>query len=76
MIVYGSGMSDGNRHLHEGLPVLLAGRGAGSLRPGRHIIYPAKTPVTNLYLALLDRPGARPEKIGDSTGKLDRLACL
>lgn len=76
MIVYGSGLSDGNRHTHEGLPVLLAGRGAGSLRPGRHIIYPAKTPVTNLYLALLDRLGARPEKIGDSTGKLDRLASL
>lgn len=74
MIVYGSGLSDGNRHSHEDLPVLLAGRGDGSLKPGRHIVYPSGTPITNLYLALLDRIGVRPEKIGDSTGKVEHLA--
>ena len=73
MIVYGSGLSDGNRHSHENLPVLLAGRGDGSLKPGRHIVYPSGTPITNLYLTLLDRVGVHPEKIGDSTGKVEHL---
>src|SRR5262249_40116181 len=76
MVVYGSGLSDGNRHLHEQLPVLLAGRGGGSLKPGRHIVYERETPVTNLYLSLLDRIGVRPESLGDSTGRLDRLASV
>jgi hypothetical protein len=76
MIVYGSGLSDGNKHTHENLPVLLAGRGDGSLKPGRHIVYPPQTPMTNLYLTLLDRIGVRPEKIGDSTGKLAHLSDL
>jgi hypothetical protein len=76
MIVYGSGLGDGNRHTHEDLPILLAGRGDGSLKPGRHIIYPRKTPITNLYLTLLDKMGVQPEKIGDSTGKIDNLTEL
>ena len=76
MIVYGSGLSDGNRHTHEDLPILLAGRGGGSLTPGRHIIYKGGTPMTNLYLALLDRMGVRPEAIGDSNGKLEYLTAL
>jgi len=73
MLVYGSGLADGNRHIHEGLPVLLAGRGGGSLNPGRHVIYPDGTPVTNLYLSLLDRMGVRQDSIGDSTGQLNNL---
>jgi hypothetical protein len=73
MIVYGAGISDGNRHNHENLPVVLAGRGDGSLKPGRHIVYKPGKPMTNLYLTLLDCMGAQPEKIGDSTGKLDYL---
>ena len=71
MIVYGAGISDGNKHNHEDLPILLAGRGDGSLKPGRHIAYTPGKPMTSLYLSLLDGLGARPEKIGDSTGKLD-----
>jgi hypothetical protein len=74
MIVYGSGLSDGNRHQHENLPVLLAGRGDGSLKPGRHIVYKSGTPITNLFLTLLDRMGVQPEKIGDSTGKVEHLS--
>lgn len=70
MIVYGSGMSDGNRHSHEDLPILLAGRGDGSLKPGRHIVYKPGTPITNLYMSLLDRMGVHPETLGDSTGQL------
>lgn len=74
MIVYGSGLSDGNRHTHYELPILVAGRGGGSLKPGRHIVYPQRTPVTNLYLALLDYLGVHPDRIGDSTGKLEQLS--
>ncbi len=74
MIVYGSGISDGNKHLHENLPVLVAGRGGGSLTPGRHVKVGEKTPMTNLYLSLLDRMGAQAERIGDSTGKLEIIA--
>lgn len=73
MIVYGCGISDGNRHNHENLPILLAGRGGGSLKPGRHIVYKPGKPMTNLYLALLDTMGVQPEKIGDSTGRLEYL---
>jgi hypothetical protein len=73
MLVYGSGLADGNRHTHEALPVLLAGRGGGSLKPGRHVIASAGTPVTNLYLSLLDRMGVPQEKLGDSTGQLGLL---
>ncbi|HVF26649.1 MAG TPA: hypothetical protein VM943_00315, partial [Pyrinomonadaceae bacterium] len=70
------GLSDGNKHSHEDLPVLLAGRGDGSLKPGRHIVYKSGTPMTNLYLTLLDRMGVKPEKIGDSTGKVEHLTDL
>jgi hypothetical protein len=73
LIVYGSGLSDGNRHTHEELPVLLAGRGGG-VKPGRHVRYAAGTPVTNLYLTLLDRIGVREDRVGDSTGKLEHLS--
>jgi hypothetical protein len=74
MIVYLSGLSDGNRHQHEDLPVLVAGRGAGGIRPGRHLVCKRGTPITNLYMTLLERMGVRQENIGDSTGKLDYLA--
>ncbi|MDX2041942.1 MAG: DUF1552 domain-containing protein [Acidobacteriota bacterium] len=74
MIVYGAGISDGNRHNHEDLPTILAGRGGGAFKPGRHIFFKPGKPMTNLYLTLLDQMGAHPEKIGDSTGRLDQLA--
>jgi hypothetical protein len=76
MIVYVSGLSDGNHHVHEDLPVLLAGRGDGSLKTGRHIVYKKGTPMANLYLTLLDRMGVQPERLGDSTGKLEDLTEL
>jgi Protein of unknown function (DUF1552) len=75
MVVYGSGLADGNRHTHEDLPVLLAGHGGG-FRLGRHIVHPKDTPMTNLYLTLLDRIGVQPEKIGDSTGRIEHVAGL
>lgn len=74
MIVYGSGISDGDAHAHYDLPVVLAGGGAGSLTPGRHVRYPKDTPMTNLYLSMLERMGVNEERFGDSTGKLSLLA--
>ncbi len=73
LIVYGSGLGDGNRHTHENLPILLAGRGGGSVQSGRHLAYTSETPVANLYMTLLDRAGVHPASIGDSNGKLVQL---
>jgi hypothetical protein len=76
MIVYGSGLSDGNRHQHNDLPCLLVGGAAGALRSGRHVKYAAETPMANLYLAMLDRVGVKPERLGDSNGELNHLTDL
>ena len=73
MIVYGSAISDGNRHNHNDLPILLAGTGSGTIKPNRHLIYPKNTPLNNLFLSMLDRMGAGVDQHGDSTGRLDRL---
>lgn len=71
MILYGCGISDSDRHIHENLPVLVAGGGNGSLQGGRHVRVKENIPVTNLYLSLLDRMDVRADKLGDSTGKLE-----
>jgi hypothetical protein len=76
MIVYGGAIADGNAHSHHDLPVLVAGYGNGQLKPGRHVQYAKGTPMTNLYLSLLDRMSVPAEKLGDSTGKLEMLAEL
>ena len=74
MIVYGGGLSDPDRHDHSHLPVILAGRGRGTLTPGSHIALQAnETPMTNLYLSLLDRMGVQADHVGDSTGKLEGI---
>jgi hypothetical protein len=73
MIVVGSAIADGNAHQHHDLPVLLCGGGGGSLKPGRHVRYDKETPMTNLYLSLLDRMGVKTDKLGDSSGKLERI---
>jgi hypothetical protein len=74
MILYGTAISDSNQHLHDDLPVLLVGGGAGQLQGGRHLRFPKETPVTNLYLSLLDKMGAAVEAIGDSSGRIDLLS--
>lgn len=76
MILYGSSLSDGNRHDHLDLPAILAGGGAGRIHGGRHVKYKKGTPMTNLFLSMLDMAGVEPEKIGDSTGKVEHLANL
>ncbi len=73
MIVYGSGIGDGDRHNHNDLPILVAGRGAGTLKTGRHLKYPENTPLNNLFLSLLDRMGTPVDRLGDSTGRLAKL---
>ena len=73
MVVYGSGIREGNRHDHHDLPIVLAGRGGGTISPGRHVRYPKETPLCNLYLSLLDRFGVEEARFGDSTGRLPHL---
>jgi hypothetical protein len=73
LIVYGSGIADGDAHNHNNLPIALFGKGCGTVQPGRHLKFPDETPLTNLYLSLLDRMGAPTEKLGDSTGVLAGL---
>jgi hypothetical protein len=70
LILYGSAMSNSNIHDHAPLPVLIAGGAAGKLKGGRHLMYPAGTPMSNLLLTILDKAGVRQEKVGDSTGLL------
>jgi hypothetical protein len=74
LIVYGSGLSDGNIHTHDQLPTLLAGRGGNFVSPGRHIVYQRETPVANLFATMIERVGVRPEHVGDSTGRLAGLS--
>ena len=73
MILYGSGNSDGNRHSHVNLPMILAGGGGGTLTPGRFIKHDSK-PASNLFLSLADRMGVSGlERFGDSTGRLGNV---
>ena len=73
MVVYASGLSDGNRHNHDDLPVILAGSAGGRLATGRHVKLPGEQPMTNLYLTMLDLIGASQKSFGDSTGPLDQV---
>jgi Protein of unknown function (DUF1552) len=72
MIVYGSGISDGDRHNHDDLPILMAGKGGGTIKTGRHLKVKPQ-PLNNLYLAMLDRVGVSLDSLGDSTGRLQKL---
>ncbi|HEX7898002.1 MAG TPA: DUF1552 domain-containing protein [Planctomycetota bacterium] len=73
MIVFGAAIGDGNRHNHDELPVILAGGGGGTLKPGRHVKHPFETPMCNLFLSMMDRMGVKEESFGDSTGRLSDL---
>ena len=73
LLVYGAGISDSNTHFHDNLPIALVGGKAAGLRGGRHIRYPEKTPVTNLWMTLIDKQGVPSEQIGDSTGQVRHL---
>jgi hypothetical protein len=73
LICYGGGISDGNKHNHDDLPILLAGGGGGTITGGRHLAYKKKTPICNLYLEMLARAGINADSFGDSTGMLGNL---
>ena len=74
IILYGSEMSDSNRHLLQNLPILIAGGAGGQIQGGNHLRYTKDTPLTNLFLTMLDKMGVQVEKFGDSTGKLELLS--
>jgi len=73
-LLYGSGMSDSNVHDIHGLPIVLIGGGSGRLKGGRHVTYAPGTPLTNLYLTILNTLGVPVERIGDSNGQLEHLS--
>jgi Protein of unknown function (DUF1552) len=73
LLMYGSGMSNSNQHLPLNLPILIAG-GKAFVAGGRHLRFPDKTPLTNLYLNMLNKVGVPVERIGDSTGQFEELA--
>jgi len=76
MIVYGSSISDGNRHTHHDLPIVVAGGGNRQIRAGRHLQYPKETQLTNLFLTLLESMSVPAGSLGDSTGPLKHLVDL
>jgi hypothetical protein len=74
LIMYGSDLSVPTVHSQHDLPIIIAGGASGRIAGGRYIVYPGDTtPLTNLYLTMLDKVGVPTEKLGDSTGKLNRL---
>jgi len=74
LIMYGSSLSVPTSHSQRDLPILLIGGAAGRVAGGRHVVFPGDTtPLTNLYLTMLDKAGVPTEKLGDSTGMLNRV---
>jgi Protein of unknown function (DUF1552) len=73
MLVYGSGISDGDRHNHDDLPIILAGAAGGRIKTGRHIRYENGTPLCNLYVWMMQQMGVKTDKFGDSNAVLDKL---
>jgi hypothetical protein len=75
-LLYGGGISNSDRHTHGPLPTLVLGGGTGTLRGGRHLVFPEDTPLTNLQLTLLNKMGIPAEQLGDSTGQFKELSEL
>jgi uncharacterized protein DUF1552 len=73
LFLYGTGISDSNTHFHDDLPIALIGGKAAGIKGGRYIRYPKGTPLANLHITILENLGVPTEKLGDSTGRLDRL---
>jgi hypothetical protein len=70
LLMYGSSLGDGNRHMQVDLPVLLVGGQAMGVKGGRHLKVADNTPIVNLYLSMMDEVGVNVDKMGDSTGRL------
>lgn len=73
MVVYCGGLSDGNRHRHDDLPVIVAGKAGGRFQPGRHVKFAGNTPMSNLHLRLLNEMGAKADRFGDATEMLKNI---
>jgi hypothetical protein len=73
ILLYGSNMSDGNRHNNFPLPAAVLGRGCGRIKGNQHLKYPDRTPHANLLATLLDRAGVRVESVGNSTGQFPEV---
>ena len=76
ILLFGSGISNSDRHTHGPLPTFVVGGGAGTLKGGRHLVYPEHTPLTNLQLTLLNKLGVPAETLGDSNGQFKELSEL
>jgi hypothetical protein len=76
VFLYGTGISDSNTHFHDDLPIAIVGGKAAGIKGGRYIRQPKGTPLANLHLTILDKLGFPLEKLGDSTGRLDRLVAV
>jgi hypothetical protein len=74
LILYGSSLSDGNKHTHTDLPTMLIGGASGKVKGGRHVKCADETPMNNLLLSMLDKAGVATDQLGDSTGKLEHLS--
>ena len=74
MIIYGGGNGDGNRHNHDNLPILLVGKGGGTIKSGRHLRFPKDTPLCDLFVSMLNRFDVPVSSFGDSKGKLEGLS--
>ncbi len=73
MIVYGGCISDGDRHNHNDLPILVAGNAGGAFTPGRHVDLGENVPLSNLYLRMLEEFGVKDKRFGDSTATLKKI---
>ncbi|MEO8617152.1 MAG: DUF1552 domain-containing protein [Luteolibacter sp.] len=73
MIVYGGCISDGDRHNHDDLPIVVAGHAGGAFTPGRHVELGENVPLSNLYLRMLEEFGVKDKHFGDSTGSLRKI---
>ena len=71
MVLFGSSLKDGNRHDNENLPLVIAGGGRGTIKPGRRLRAPEKTPMCNVLLSMAQRMGVKQQSFGDSTGALE-----
>ena len=74
LLLYGSGMGNSDLHDPRDLPILVVGGGAGQIKGGRHLRYPKETPLTNLYMTVLNKVGVPVESVGDSTGRMTELS--
>jgi len=74
MVSLGGGNADSDRHEHWNVPTLLCGKGGGTVATGRHIHYAQETPLSNLWLSMLDRMNCSIDSLGDSSGRLSELA--